>query len=65
MKKVPWPDVVLLAALGAVLVYAGLRNDAGWLQGLGALFIGLALASLLVGFSPLLYLRKFIKGARL
>jgi hypothetical protein len=56
-KVVPIADVAIFAISGVLLYALGSRTNLILLQALGGLLIGLALASFLVGFSVLHYLR--------
>jgi len=52
-RSVPVADVIIFAVPGILFWLLGGRTHLTLLQALGGLLIGLALASLLVGFSPI------------
>ena len=56
-RNIPVADVVIFAVPGILLWLLGNRTRLPVLEALGGLCVGLALASLLVGFSPLHYFR--------
>lgn len=56
-RNVPLADVIILLVPGILFWMLGNRTNIALLQALGGVLVGMAIASFVVGFSPLHYLR--------